>query len=307
MRGKTRVASVRMMTMWMVVWLAPAAAGPVSAQEPVTIRPVGSASVYLEGIVSLPDTNDEYLTRSPDGSHIVFTRREGRSNLLHETRHVDGGWTEPVPVSFSGPYADSRPAFSPDGRTLWFASNRPLVAGDSSRNDLNIWFAEWSEDGWGEPQPAGPGVNTATNDSHPSVAASGNLYFVRWGEEPNDIYVARRTAAGFATAEKLGPNVNTEASDSHPFIDPDERFLLYAPSDRPDGFGGGDIYVSYRTESGGWTRGENLGTAVNSDYYEYSARIGPDGRMVFSRAGFGEPERRPADLFVIDIDIVDAE
>jgi hypothetical protein len=48
-------------------------------------------------------------------------------------------------------------------------------------------------------------------------------------------------------------------------------------------------------------QGSNPGPQINTDYYEYSARVGPDGRITFSRAGFGEPETRPADLYVIDL------
>lgn len=280
--------------------------GQADAQE-VEVRLIGQAEVLEPGIISLPDGNDEYLTFSPDGQTAVFTRRSREGTRLFETHLTDDGWSTPQVVSFSGEFSDNRPAFSPDGSRMWFASNRPEKRGGDRSPVLNIWFVDRLEDGsWGEPRSVGSPINSATNDSHPSVASSGNLYFVRWGETPNDVYVAEWTESGFAEPRMLGPAVNTAESDSHPWIDPEERFLLFTPTDREGGYGGGDIYISYRTESG-WTEAQNLGTAINSDYYEYSARIGPPGKLTFSRAGFGEPERRPADIYVIDLEVVSAE
>jgi len=261
----------------------------------------GAAAVFEPGVISLPETNDEYLSFSPDGQTAVFTRREGRTTHLFETWRSDGSWSEPALISFSGEFSDNRGAFSPDGSRMYFASNRPHTPGSGQSDNLDIWVVSRSADGtWGRPRPLAGPMNTTENESHPSVAVSGNLYFVRWFHSETDIFVSEWTETGYADPRALGETINTAGPDSHPFIDPEERFLLFAPTGREDGFGGGDIYVSYPTESG-WSEASNLGPQINTDYYEYSARVGPNGRITFSRAGFGAPEVRPADVYVIDL------
>ncbi|MEN8377108.1 MAG: hypothetical protein ABFS34_16915 [Gemmatimonadota bacterium] len=281
--------------------------GGLAAQQDapkVRVQVTGEATALAPGVISVAESNDEYLTYAPDGRLAVFTRREGRQTRLWQTSLVDGSWTPPRLVDFAGEFNDNRSAFTPDGRRLFFASNRPHAgAGSAARSDLDIWTVERTSSGaWGEPRPLSGPVNSSEHETHPSVASSGNLYFVRWGEEETDIFVAEWNGESYQEPRRFGPEINTAGPDSHPFIDPEERFLLFAPTGRADGLGGGDIYVSYPTPEG-WSVGENLGPRINSDFYEYSARVGPDGRVTFSRAGFGEPETRPADLFVIDLEI----
>ena len=274
----------------------------LSHGQEVELRLVGEPQVFAPGVISLPESNDEYLSLSPNGEHAVFTRREGRTTHLWESRLTDAGWIEPELVSFSGDFNDNRGTFSPDGSQLFFASDRPSTVGTDPSQSLEIWVVDRTAVGWGKPRRLGPAVNGDQHDTHPAVARSGNLYFVRWGDTETDIYVAEWTGDGYAEARPIGHGINTEGPESHPYVDPDERFLIFTPTDREGDYGGGDIYVSYRTESG-WTAGANLGPPVSTEWYEYSAKVTPDGRLMFSRAGFGEPEQRPADLYVVDLEI----
>jgi WD40-like Beta Propeller Repeat. len=82
--------------------------------------------------------NDGCVTFSPDGRIMVFAKgntgkRKGGADVdLYMSRFRNGSWTEPVPLNINDPDAwDSTPAFSYDGRTLYFASNRkPKVTGE---------------------------------------------------------------------------------------------------------------------------------------------------------------------------------
>jgi peptidoglycan-associated lipoprotein len=94
---------------------------------------VATLAPLPEGINS-PNINDGTLTFSPDGKIMVFAKgNTGRRKGFNSTEDVDlyisrfrnGSWTEPVPLNINDPNAwDSCPTFSPDGRTLYFASNR---------------------------------------------------------------------------------------------------------------------------------------------------------------------------------------
>src|SRR5262249_10088790 len=67
---------------------------------------------------------------SPDGTLLVFAAERagglGGSDL-YGSRFRDGAWTPPKPIGASSPQADFAPAFSPEGKYLFFTSERPGV------------------------------------------------------------------------------------------------------------------------------------------------------------------------------------
>lgn len=266
------------------------------------------AQIFEPGIISLPETWDEYITFSPDAKVLAFNRRGKdlghRGYRIYLSKKVSGKWTTPVQAPFSkSPYQDRSPAFSPDGQRIYFSSNRPTDGSDgppSRRSD--IWYSVKDGSGWGEPIWLGDEVNLPNeNEVHPAITESGNLYFVRWGSSETDIYFSKLGVGAYELPVKLGNAINTvEGPDSHPSIDPKERFLIYTPTDREDGYGGGDIYISYKDKSGKWSKAKNIGSPVNSEWYEYSAKISGDS-IYFTRAGFGKPENKPADIYFIKL------
>jgi tetratricopeptide (TPR) repeat protein len=70
----------------------------------------------------------------------------------------------------------------------------------------------------------------------------------------------------------------TSYSTGFPSFSPDGNRLYFA-SDRPDGFGGFDLFVSYKLENGNWSTPENLGPVVNSPGNEVTPYF--DGNMLF--------------------------
>jgi len=89
------------------------------------------------------------------------------------------------------------------------------------------------------------------------------------------ILITAAAYAGPAADEpvNLGGRVNSPDSDFGPIVTADGD-ALYFTSDREGGFGGQDIWVSYRKD-GEWTEPENLGPAINTKYNE-----GPDSFTV---------------------------
>ena len=97
-------------------------------------------------------------------------------------------------------------------------------------------------------------------------------------------------------AENLGAPVNTDAWDGLPYIARDESFLIFY-SDREGGYGNGDLYVSFRTQSQ-WTTPVNLGPSVNThddELFPYVDVAG--GRLFFSR--WDDDGRR--DIYSVDL------
>jgi Tol biopolymer transport system component len=73
---------------------------------------------------------------APDESALVFWSTQlggqGGTDLFVCYRQTNGSWSKPqaLPPPFNSAYGDFAPAFSPDGKTLFFASERPGVVRD---------------------------------------------------------------------------------------------------------------------------------------------------------------------------------
>jgi hypothetical protein len=111
------------------------------------------------------------------------------------------------------PSLDGCPIQSPDGLSLYLASNRP-----GGRGGLDIWMATRTSTSapWGTPTNLGEPVNSAADDFCPTPVGKGGLFFVSREALPGacgqgDVYYTRRTGAGWAEPERLlcapaGPN-----------------------------------------------------------------------------------------------------
>jgi Tol biopolymer transport system component len=85
----------------------------------------------------------------------------------------------------------------------------------------------------------------------------------------------------FDTPVNLGPNINSQYGDAVPSISSDGLTLLFE-SDRPSGFGGCDIWVTTRaTKDDEWVGPVNLGSTVNSSYYDGEPSVSADGLSLF--------------------------
>jgi outer membrane protein OmpA-like peptidoglycan-associated protein/tetratricopeptide (TPR) repeat protein len=94
-----------------------------------------------------------------------------------------------------------------------------------------------------------------------------------------DLYISYDTPTGWSEPVNLGPNINTEFWESSPSLSPDKN-ALYFSSDRPGGYGGKDLYVSYRV-NGKWQPAENMGPEINTAGDELAPFIHADNQTLY--------------------------
>jgi hypothetical protein len=226
------------------------------------------------------------ITFSPDGRTAYWAVSDDFFPISRQativTSHFSGGaWSAPAVAPFSGVYSDIDPRLSPDGRTLYWSSIRPVDG--APRTDIDLWKVVRTRDGgWSAPIHLGADVNSRADELYPSVDADGTLYFASdraGGLGGWDIYRAHRRGDGYGVAENLGAGVNTATWEFNPEITADGTLLLFAALDRPDGFGYGDLYGS-RLRRGVAQPAVNLGPCVNSELDEYHPTLSRDRRTL---------------------------
>jgi hypothetical protein len=149
------------------------------------------------------------------------------------------------------PYQDGCPIQSPDGLSLYLASNRP-----GGQGSLDIWVArrESKSAPWGAPENLGEPVNSAADEFCPTPVGGNGLYFVSREALPGscgmgDIYFTRRQADGSWREPKhlacapIGPNSALDEQGPS-IVDTDRMQFLFFSSSSPTV--AGDIFVSTR-------------------------------------------------------------
>lgn len=235
--------------------------------------------------------------RRPAAGSLVQALAVAAAILLIAPSTVAGGsfgaWGPASPESgVNTAAAEGCPIESPDGLSLYIASNR---AGGTASPDANdIWVFHRSSIGgaWGTAQNLGTPVNSIYADYCPTPLRGNALLFVSnrpGGCGGGDIYLAKRNAVhGWSIR-----NVGCDAAGSGPnfpggefgpsLVETDQGTFLYFSSNGNDPTGDQDIYVSRQRADGTFTRATAV-AALNTDtFHDQMPNIRKDGlEMVFA-------------------------
>ena len=252
--------------------------GPYLGQEPPGLEPV----LFAPGVVST-DTAEWSTAFTPDGLELFFGLfAEGSTYILH-MKSDRGRWTEPVVASFSGKYSDYDLTMSPNGNRVYFTSLRPASGTGPKIEDPDIWYVDRTEPGWGDPVRLPEPINTDGWELYPSESTDGFLYF--FSSRPGgfggfDIYRVSMEGDEFGQPANLGPAVNSERDETDSCISPNGDYIVFS-SKRDEGFGDGDLYVSFKLAEHTWTKARNLGATVNTEHREFCPSVSRDGKYLF--------------------------
>ena len=246
--------------------------------------PADSATIF-------PDTifyKNDHIHFSPiftsDGQHIIWSFWA----KIMEMKKEGFQWQAKQPICFfiNENFREDGPYLSPDENKLFFYSKRSLQNPTIPKSDFDLWYAQKTAFGWEKPTPIGEPVNSTGNEIFPAVAANGNLYFVDFKIEKDasksnmTLYRSQLKNGNYQDPEKLPPSINRDIYYSNPYIDPEEKFIIFG-SNRPGGYGSGDLYISYQTSNNIWSEPQNLGSKINTPLFERFPRITPDGKFLF--------------------------
>ena len=195
--------------------------------------------------------NEGPVSYSADGKWVVITK----NNFVDGTRQIPssglelslsiaevtdkGDWTNPLPFPHNGMgFSTGFGSFSPDGNSIYFASNRPDGFGG-----YDIFVSHKQGNSWSTPENLGPAINSVGDEITPYFNGS-YLYFAsNWhrGFGGFDVFQAQRNYNNWGSVNNMGSGINSPRDD-YGFIFDEVNNIGYLTSNRVGGKGLEDIY-----------------------------------------------------------------
>ena len=188
---------------------------------------------------------------SADGQQmLIFLGGPNNTGSLYTIQKSGDSWSQPESLGnvINSNKLETTASLTPDGQTIYFASNRPGGYGG-----MDIYMAtKTASGGWNNPVNMGPSINSQYDEDAPFIHPDGRtLYFTSNGHNTiggKDIFKTFNISGSWTTPENLGFPVNTTANDNYFTLTADGS-KGYFSSDRAGGSGGQDIYFLNMPES----------------------------------------------------------
>jgi len=225
---------------------------------------------------------------TPSLEEFYFLRQVGETEADEKTefvviKNINNQWRDSVISPRVG-----TPFISPDGKVMHLGRRY------KKRTDTG---------NWSEIKKLSPPF-----DSLPimrlTASSKGTYYFDEFKRDlTGDIRFSRLVNGKYEEPRVLNKKINTGRS-FHPFIAPDESYLIF-DSTREDGYGDSDIYISYRQEDNTWGDPINMGEKINTEVWEASASITPDGKYLFFNRNMGSDKYENVDIFWVSSQVIE--
>jgi TolB protein len=220
----------------------------------------GMVEHFAPGIAST-DASEVRLTLSPDGNTALWFSRNRPGGAggydIWMSRRERGAWQAATPVSFNSPGRDFDPAFSADGRYVYFCSDRAATLGGD-----DIWRVPVTRAGFGEVEHLGPAINSAANEWAPMLSPDGGSLLISSNREGGkgrmDLYVSRLENKVFTPAKPVAGALNTADDEFDATFLDDGVTIVYSRAPNLTK----DLYVSGAT-NGNYEPGVPLPSSIN--------------------------------------------
>ncbi|MGB3179840.1 MAG: OmpA family protein [Cyclobacteriaceae bacterium] len=181
---------------------------------------------------------------SPDGRHmLIFIGGANNTGNLYSIDKKGDKWSVPSPVGepVNSRYLETTGSITADGKTIYFASNRPDGFGG-----MDIYTSTKKDNGeWSRPVNMGSDINTDKDEDAPFIHPDQRtLYFTSSGHNTmggKDIFKIVRTGQNWSSPENMGYPINTTANDNYFTLTADGKKGFFS-SDRKGGSGAQDVY-----------------------------------------------------------------
>jgi outer membrane protein OmpA-like peptidoglycan-associated protein/tetratricopeptide (TPR) repeat protein len=264
---------------------------------------IGQANQYSESFDDAIIAYEAY--RKTLGRSLSFDRSRKIYDVdwkIFESRNAKIYIANPVDVdiinlseNINTEYSEYAPLVSADEKTLIFTSRRPDNTNPDLAEDFEFYediYRSKFENGQWQPAVAFPApINGNYHNSDIALSTDGTVLYIYTDENGGDILVSKKVDGEWSTPKPLKGLINTPYRESSATITNDKN-IMYFTSDKPGGYGGTDIYVSKRDNSGRWGKPVNLGNVINTERDEEGPFISKSGKNLYfssnGHAGMGD-------------------
>lgn len=174
-------------------------------------------------------------------------------------------------------------AISGDGKSAVFTAYQEVI--DPKTKEENffeiIYYGKFDGHEWGKFKDISFDIESDGYFSSLSMNYEGNfmlLYRNDYGI--GNIYYSEKEGERWSSVKKMSKTINSRNNETHASITKDGQ-AIYFVSDAPGGFGGKDIYVSYKDKKGRWGTPSNLGEVINTEFEEETPFLSEDGKTLY--------------------------
>lgn len=133
-----------------------------------------------------------------------------------------------------------------------------------------------------DPKPLSSVLQTTPSQYFPVLTADEQtlVFTALKPEGDEDLMTATFNGETWSPPVSLATSINTPENEGTPTLSADGRTLVFTACQGRKGFGSCDLYVSHKTGSD-WSNPENLGSTVNTRFYESQPALSADGRRLY--------------------------
>ncbi|NMC39870.1 MAG: tetratricopeptide repeat protein [Bacteroidales bacterium] len=148
-----------------------------------------------------------------DGTELFLYKDDMKDGNIYSSVFKDGKWSpiRRLGRNINTKFFESHACISPDGRRLYFTSNR------EDGNDLDIYVSEKEGNDWGVPKMLPKEINTTFNEDTPFITITDTiLFFASEGHNSMggyDIFKSVKRGDTWSNPENMGYPINSPGDD----------------------------------------------------------------------------------------------
>ncbi|MFC2136650.1 OmpA family protein [Bacteroidota bacterium] len=175
-----------------------------------------------------------------------------------------------IGMDINSEHDEYSPSITADGKTLTFTVLLPVDKETINGEKLfqeDFYISEFTDSSWSKAEEM-KNINTEGNEGAQTISSDGKMMFFtacnrQDGFGSCDIYYSIKNGQEWSKPKNLGRPINSRSWESQPSISPDGRTLYFA-SNRLEGIGKMDLWMSTLSDDGFWEKPVNLGETINT-------------------------------------------
>lgn len=225
----------------------------------------------------------EELEKEKDRIDRRIKQCERAKTMIEDPRRV---FIDNLGKGINSDYPDYGPIINADATELFFTSRRKIVEdpakdGKDFGYNEDIFIARKNDkEKWTNIKNPGKPLNSDDHDAVVGITPDGQKMFLYKEDNGGDLYYSKLEGNQWQRIKSVSKNINTDNHEAHASFSYDGKTIYYV-SDKPEGYGEHDIYVSQMNEKGKWEEGKNIGAKINTEFDEISVFMHPDGQSLY--------------------------